>query len=214
MSDIATLAAFRLRGSATLPRDSFVPTTRAGDAQVNIKRFMLATATLASIMLAVPSAALAATGKSSTPASSAPTTSAALAATGKSSTPASSAPTTKRPRILRGELTYTPRLALPGCRSEDGFNGHVEWYSSFTLASPWIEAWGEVWDECGTTAHVYLSWYSPTYHNPDIGSAGRYTTNGVNYPKDYLIGNPGTIRVTVCAWWQGNWRCGQPEPGF
>lgn len=119
------------------------------------------------------------------------------------------------PNAPDGELSYTPRLALPGCRAgEDGFNGHVEWYSSFTLASPWIEAWGEVWDECGTTAQVYLSWYSPTYHNPEIGSASRYTTNGVNYPKDYLFGNPGTIRVTVCAWWQGDWRCGQSEPGF
>ena len=169
---------------------------------------LVAVAFAGAFSLAVPTMASAATVTSST--HSALTVRARPAAASISGTNRKSA----APNVADGQLAYTPRLALPGCRSEDGFNGNVAWYSSFTLASPWIEAWGEVWDECGTTAHVYLSWYSPTYHNVAIGAASAYTTNGVNYPKDYLIGNPGTIRVTVCANWQGEWRCGQPEPGF
>lgn len=107
------------------------------------------------------------------------------------------------------QYAVSPRLTLPNCSSQDGFNGNVH-YDNQGLGSPDIYAWGQVWDLCGTNAEVFLSWNSPTHHDPEIGSSGFDRTSGVNYPRDNLTLNPSNIFITVCAWWVGNWTCGTP----
>jgi hypothetical protein len=114
-----------------------------------------------------------------------------------------------QPNIPSYQVAVSPRLSLPGCSRQDGFNGNVYW-DTYPLGTPVIDVWGEVWDVCGADAQLYLSWYSPTYHNPDIGSSGYNHTNGVKYGPDYLVANPAHITVTVCASWATVWRCGTP----
>jgi hypothetical protein len=97
----------------------------------------------------------------------------------------------------------SPRLALSGCSREEGFNGVVQWDSAS------VGAWGQVWDVCGTTASVWLHWYSPNVHNSKMGQASAFTTNGVYFPQYGGIASPGHISVTVCAFWNG-WECGTP----
>jgi hypothetical protein len=116
---------------------------------------------------------------------------------------------TSRPNIRSSQVAVSPRLSFPGCSRQDGFNGNVYW-DGYPFANPVIYVWGEVWDVCGANAQVYVSWYSPTYHNPDIGSSGYNHTSGVKYGPDYLVANPGHITVTVCASWATQWRCGTP----
>jgi hypothetical protein len=97
----------------------------------------------------------------------------------------------------------SPRLSLAGCSAKDGFNGNIQW-TSYS-----VQAWGEVWDSCGTTATVWLSWSCPTGHNSEIGEAAAFTTSGVNFPAYGCFTNPGNISITVCANWNG-WECGTP----
>ena len=101
-----------------------------------------------------------------------------------------------------------PRLSLSGCSGQDGYNGNVQW-GTFPNPSV-IKTWGQVWDVCGTTVHVYLSWYDPGYQNKDAGQAGDYTTNGVNYSHP-TFANAGYIAVSLCAWWFDQWTCGSPS---
>lgn len=98
-----------------------------------------------------------------------------------------------------------PRLSLSGCNREDGYNGNVEWVTPPN--GEHIQTWGEVWDVCGTTVQLYLSWYDPGYQNYEAGSAQPYTTNGVNYTHSTVL-NAGHIGVTLCAWWFDQWKCG------
>jgi len=117
------------------------------------------------------------------------------------------------PIVPLDQQAVSPRLSLPGCSRQDGFNGNVHWDNQTLFTLPDIYAWGQVWDVCGTNAQVFMSWYSPTYHDPNIGSSGYYHTSGVLWPSsnpDYLASNAGHIKVTVCAWWQNQWRCGTP----
>ena len=100
-----------------------------------------------------------------------------------------------------------PRLSLRGCDGQDGYNGNVEWVT--VPNGDHIQTWGEVWDECGTTVQLYLSWYDPGHENYEAGSAQPYTTHGVNYSHSTKL-NAGHIGVTLCAWWFGEWTCGSP----
>ena len=103
-----------------------------------------------------------------------------------------------------------PRLSLPGCSRQDGFNGNVqvgEGYPPF-----YIKAWGEAWDLCGTDATVWLSWDSPGYVNRQIGSSGYDYTSGVNWGPQATFSLATNVWITVCAWWQSRWRCGTPYP--
>jgi hypothetical protein len=102
--------------------------------------------------------------------------------------------------------SVAPRLSLPGCSRQDGYNGNVQWVNDGVYST--ITTWGQVWDVCGTTAYVYLSWNSPTHHNTQVGHAPPFTTQGVNSPVFSIYANPSNIAVTVCANWQGQWRCG------
>lgn len=103
-----------------------------------------------------------------------------------------------------GKKAVYPRLSLPGCSGQDGYNGWIQWNNPYG-----VQTWGEVWDVCGTTASTWLSWSDPTGHNSNVGQASPYTTNGVNFSYTGML-QAGNISVTVCAWWQGKWRCGTP----
>jgi hypothetical protein len=106
-------------------------------------------------------------------------------------------------------VAVSPRLELPGCDRDDGYNGNVQWGS---LPNPqFVKTWGELWDVCGTTAYLYMSWYSPGYNNPQVASAPDYTTVGVNSSYSTTPFNPGYISVTVCAWWFDQWKCGTSD---
>jgi hypothetical protein len=100
-----------------------------------------------------------------------------------------------------------PRLSLKTCSRQDGFNGNVQW-GTFPNPSV-INIWGQVWDVCRTTVHVYLSWYDPGYQNYDVGQAAPRKTNGVNFSHS-TFANAGYISVTLCAMWFNQWTCGAP----
>jgi hypothetical protein len=107
------------------------------------------------------------------------------------------------------QQAVSPRLSLPGCGAQDGFNGQVQWGS--LPNTPFVKIWGEIWDLCGTSPQVWVSFDDPTSENGEAGSAQPYTTYGVNASAAANL-NPGNIKVTVCAEWQGKWRCGTPSP--
>jgi hypothetical protein len=106
-----------------------------------------------------------------------------------------------------GPTGVSPKLSLPGCSRQDGFNGNISWNNGDGTS---VRAWGEVWDVCGTTATVWLSWTDPGGHNVNIGHAPPDKTNGVNYSNSGGILSTGNVSIAVCAWWQGIWRCGTP----
>ena len=105
-----------------------------------------------------------------------------------------------------------PRLSLYRCSRQDGYNGNVQW-GTFPNPST-IKTWGQVWDVCGTTVYVYLSWYDPGYQNYPAGQAPSGESRGVNYSHS-TFANAGYISVTLCAWWYDSrlnlvWTCGAP----
>jgi hypothetical protein len=99
-----------------------------------------------------------------------------------------------------------PRLNLAGCSRQDGFNGTVTWS---TVPGSYVEVAGNVWDVCGTAVQVWVSWYSPTYHNEVFGSTTAYGNTDFD-TLAFTTLNPGRIKVTVCGWWRSKWTCGQP----
>lgn len=105
-----------------------------------------------------------------------------------------------------------PRLSLYRCSRQDGYNGNVQWVTIPNGES--IKTWGELWDVCGTTVYLYLTWYDPGYENYPAGRASSFSTSGVNYSHGTLA-NAGHISVTLCAWWYNRysdlvWTCGTP----
>jgi hypothetical protein len=48
-----------------------------------------------------------------------------------------------------------------------GANGVIKWHSG---AYPWVEAYGEAWDNCGSGTYVqaFLSYYDPALNNYSI----------------------------------------------
>jgi hypothetical protein len=96
-----------------------------------------------------------------------------------------------------------------------GFNGHVHWENDLE-GSYALGVYGEVWDNCGGTAHVYLSWaqncflnWCPVRGNDDAGHASNHKTAGVNYyvPQMSPFGGVSDVIVTVCSTC-GGWHCG------
>jgi hypothetical protein len=61
-------------------------------------------------------------------------------------------------------------------------------------------------------ANAYLSFDdNGFYYNPLFAKSGVHQTNGVNWaPPPQFGALPSNISVTVCAWWLGQWRCGEP----
>jgi hypothetical protein len=120
----------------------------------------------------------------------------------------------RHPRLLASTDTQAvhPRISLPGCSGQDGYNGNVEWGMSSGSPAYFVKSWGEVWDLCGTQANLYLSYYVDGAHfNPDIASSGYDDTVGVNWSSGAAYNaDPYSIYATVCAWWESTWRCGSP----
>jgi hypothetical protein len=99
-----------------------------------------------------------------------------------------------------------PRLNLNGCSRQDGFNGTVTWA---TVPGSYVELAGNLWDVCGAPVQVWVSWYSPTYHNEEAYSVPAYGNQEFDWLAFTTL-NPGRIQVTVCGSWRGVWTCGSP----
>jgi hypothetical protein len=95
------------------------------------------------------------------------------------------------------EVNVSPRV---GC---GGANGVIEW------SGRTIHSWGEAWDLCGsgTYVQIFLSWYSPTYHNVRIATAGPHSTVGFNTGVINNALNVGKIGIAACEHDNG-WHCG------
>ena len=103
-----------------------------------------------------------------------------------------------------------PRLSVPGCSRQDGYNGNVEWA---TFPNPqFVKTWGQLWDVCGVTAHLYLTWYDPDYENAPVATTPPFITTQVNQYYNTFGTDPGYITVTVCANLISGWTCGSPYP--
>lgn len=100
-----------------------------------------------------------------------------------------------------------PRLSIPGCSRQDGYNGNVQWGS---VPNPtFVATWGQLWDVCGVRAYLYMSWYAATYNNVQVATTPPLITTGVNRSYSTSL-NPGYISVTVCANTINGWTCGSP----
>jgi hypothetical protein len=95
------------------------------------------------------------------------------------------------------EVAVKPRV---GC---GGANGDIKW------SGVYIQAWGEAWDTCGsgTYVQIFLSWYSPFYHNILIATAGPNSTVGFNTGTISNALNVGKIGIAACEQDNG-WHCG------
>jgi hypothetical protein len=95
------------------------------------------------------------------------------------------------------EVAVKPRV---GC---GGANGNIQW------SGVNIDSWGEAWDTCGsgTYVQIFLSWYSPFYHNILIATAGPHSTVGFNTGVITNALNVGHIGIAACEQDNG-WHCG------
>jgi hypothetical protein len=177
----------------------------------SLLRGLLVLATTASIGLVTM--ATTAAGAATTHSSSHPLTASSV----QLRAPVSGALTTARLRDLPDiaaapdgitQVSVYPRLSLEGCSRQDGYNGNVAWA---TFPQSFVETWGELWDVCGTTAYLYMSWYDPDYENAPIGTAPAYSTTGQDAYYSTFPYEAGYIQVTVCANWPATgWTCGTP----
>jgi hypothetical protein len=98
-----------------------------------------------------------------------------------------------------------------------GYNGWVDWYDDEGGTYD-VDTYGEVWDTCGDTTYVYLSYKQGIdIHSANdlAGKASDFKTVGVNYddgtPSEY-IGGLSDMKVTVCSNYAYGWHCGTPYP--
>jgi hypothetical protein len=141
-------------------------------------------------------------------------TTAANAATSHSSHPQTvnsarlSAPAAAPAQGTVSTVAVSPRLSVPGCSRQDGYNGNVQWTTH--PLNTYVSTWGELWDVCGVTAYLYMSWTDgASSSNVQVGTASADTTTGQNQTYDTFF-NPGNISVTVCANTSNGWTCGTP----
>jgi hypothetical protein len=91
-----------------------------------------------------------------------------------------------------------------------GYNGHM-WYSTFGGADA-LGTYGELWDTCGGTTYLYLSWDELAgliHHNVLVATASNHATVGVN--QSYEIFNPASnVGLAVCSNY-GGWHCGATQ---
>ena len=84
-----------------------------------------------------------------------------------------------------------------------GFNGHVGWdYQG-------IEVYGQLWESCGGTAYLYVSYKDPFGENVQIANVANHGTTGLDWQSGQTGTAPGYISVTVCSN-HGGWHCGTP----
>jgi hypothetical protein len=96
------------------------------------------------------------------------------------------------------ERTVSPRVDC------GGFNGHIAWdYQG-------IHVWGELWDSCGSTAYLYVSYKDPFGENFQIGNVSKRGTVGIDWQSDQTGTAPGYISATVCSN-HVKWHCGTPQ---
>jgi hypothetical protein len=71
-----------------------------------------------------------------------------------------------------------------------------------------IDIIGNAWDNCGAGSYVqiFLSWYSPTYHNQRVATAGPHSHINFSWGSSTTL-SPGRIVVTACEHFNG-WHCG------
>jgi hypothetical protein len=100
-----------------------------------------------------------------------------------------------------GSQTVAPRVSPCG-----GANGHILWHSG---TYPWIQAYGQAWDTCGsgTYVQIYLSYDDPAYNNILIATAGPNSTVGFNTGQRPTELNPGNIGIAACEH-HPSWLCG------
>jgi len=108
---------------------------------------------------------------------------------------------------LRGATSATPAISEKAVSPRvdcGGFNGHIAWdYQG-------IHVWGELWDSCGSTAYLYVSYKDPYGENFQIGNVSNHGTVGIDWQSDQTGTAPGYISVTVCST-HIKWHCGTPQ---
>jgi hypothetical protein len=105
---------------------------------------------------------------------------------------------------LQWSKTASPRVSC------GGYNGHVDYTNdgaSITLAT-----YGEVWDTCGATTYLYLSWDELSglqHHNAQVQTASNHATVGANQSYELFQG-ASNVGVAVCNT-NGGWHCGATQ---
>jgi hypothetical protein len=98
------------------------------------------------------------------------------------------------------------KVVSPVVRPCGSAKATVIWFTSY------VSATGIAGDYCGSGSYVqiFLSWYSPTYHNKLIATAG--PDSHVAFSRRFITGlNPGHIVLTACEHYNG-WHCGKGQP--
>lgn len=122
----------------------------------------------------------------------------ALPASAEAAAPPASAQAPAAPDVHRDA---NPRISPCG-----GARSTVFWGLRY------IQIIGNAWDTCGSGSYVqiFMSWYSPTYHNQLVGTAGPGRYIVMNWRSSTTL-SPGRIKVTACEHYNG-WHCGTPVP--
>lgn len=107
--------------------------------------------------------------------------------------------------------TVSPRVQC------GGYNGHVWWDDANFGGTYIIGTYGEVWDTCGWTTYVYLSWEQNMglrSGNDNAGHATDFTTVGVNYSDSRpaeSVGGVSDVGIAVCSTYNNGWHCGSTQ---
>jgi hypothetical protein len=91
-----------------------------------------------------------------------------------------------------------------------GYNGHVDYNNPGTLIT--LGTYGELWDTCGGTTYLYLSWDELAglqHHNAQVQTASNHATVGVNQ-SFALYNGASNVGIAVCSTY-GGWHCGPTQ---
>jgi hypothetical protein len=91
-----------------------------------------------------------------------------------------------------------------------GYNGHVDYNNPGTLIT--LGTYGELWDTCGGTTYLYLSWDELAglqHHNGQVQTASNHATVGVNQ-SFALYNGASNVGIAVCSTY-GGWHCGPTQ---
>jgi hypothetical protein len=123
----------------------------------------------------------------------------AMAAAAAVAVPASAQAATVQPSAPVAPAAIAVANPRVGC---GGANTTVSW------GNRRIDITGNAWDNCssGSYVQIFLSWYSPTYHNQRVATAGPRSHVNFSWGSGTTL-NPGRIVVTACEHFNG-WRCG------
>lgn len=91
-----------------------------------------------------------------------------------------------------------------------GYNGHVDYSNPGTLIT--LGTYGELWDTCGGTTYLYLSWDELAglqHHNALVQTASNHATVGAD--QSYALFNGASnVGLAVCSNY-GGWHCGPTQ---